>query len=354
MVGAAVATADPGPPAPPPPPPPPPTTGDSSGSGSGGGGSGGGGGGSTSTTTTPPPDTTPPKRVRDLRVTAPEPGRIVLSWTLVHPADVAHVIVVRGRAGNCPTDPLQNTQIGGFDPRAHQVDAAEHDRTRYCYAVFTLDAAGNWAPPVTHRGRNQGDLVPPAAVTGVHAVFGKRGAVRLTWTNPPDAARTLVVRGFNSACPHVPSDGDRVGGRALRHSVVDAAVQPGKAYCYAVYAFDQAGNRSDLATAKVEPAAPTPPTTASGAAPPSQPGPSSFRLPDIVGLVGGGALVLAAFAYLAVRLARREWEWHTRTGYGIRDLMSIDVRDYDRTALVIPALIGVCIAGAVVVLLMSL
>jgi hypothetical protein len=34
--------------------------------------------------------------------------------------------------------------------------------------------------------------------------------------------------------------------------------------------------------------------------------------------------------------------------------MSIEVRDYDRLALVIPAIIGVCIAGAVVLLVFSL
>ena len=64
--------------------------------------------------------------------------------------------------------------------------------------------------------------------------------------------------------------------------------------------------------------------------------------------------MLAGLAYATLRVVRREWEWHSRTGYGIRDLMSVDVRDYDRTALVIPAIIGVCIAGALVVLLMSL
>jgi len=64
--------------------------------------------------------------------------------------------------------------------------------------------------------------------------------------------------------------------------------------------------------------------------------------------------VLAGLAYATMRVVRREWGWHVRTGYGLRDLMSVDVRDYDRTALVIPAIIGVCIAGALVVLLLSL
>ena len=99
----------------------------------------------------------------------------------------------------------------------------------------------------------------------------------------------------------------------------------------------------------------TPPPATSTAAPgPSQPGSSGSSLPDLVGIIGGGAIVLAGLAYAILRVVRREWEWHSRTGYGIRDLMSIDVRDYDRTALVIPAIIGVCIAGALVVLLMSL
>ena len=94
------------------------------------------------------------------------------------------------------------------------------------------------------------------------------------------------------------------------------------------------------------------PTTQGSARPSS--GGSSSSLSDIVAIIGGGAIVLAGLAFITLRLVRREWEWHSRTGYGIRDLMSIDVRDYDRQALVIPAIIGVCIAGALVVLLMSL
>ena len=99
---------------------------------------------------------------------------------------------------------------------------------------------------------------------------------------------------------------------------------------------------------------PTSTQATSPASPPDQSGSSGSSLPDIVAIIGGGAIVLAGLAYATLRLVRREWEWHSRTGYGIRDLMSIDVRDYDRTALVIPAVIGLCIAGAVVLLLMSL
>jgi hypothetical protein len=342
LLGAAIALADTGQPAPP---PPPPST---------------GGGGSTSSGTTasqPSTDSKPPPRVRDLHASAPKPGEIVVRWTLVNPTDVAHVFVLRGPAGNCPASPLQAgaKRIGSLDPRSSQVDGREHDTTRYCYAVFALDAAGNWAPPATHLARNKGDKVPPAPVTGVSAVLGAGGAIHVTWTNPPGAVRNLVVRGPGSTCPHFQTDGKPIGNRRLREAQVDSSVPGSGSYCYAVFAFDAAGNVSDITTTQFSPSsAPATTATTAAAPPPSQPSSSRVSLPDVVGIVGGGAIVLAGLAFATLRLARREWEWHSRTGYGIRDLMSIDVRDYDRLALVIPAIIGLCIAGAVVLLLMSI
>ena len=336
LVGAAVAMGDPAPP------PPPPNT-------------GGGGGATSPSTPATSSDSTPPKRATHLAVTTPKPGRNVLSWTLPPAPDIAVVIVARGPGKHCPTHPpTNNTQIGGFSRRTTQIDTTEHDTTRYCYAVFTLDAVGNWDTPVTRLARNPGDTTPPGPVTAVTAVVGKAGAINLAWTNPAGAAHIVVVRGRSSACPLSPTDGARVGTRQLRRSEVDTAVQsaPGT-YCYAVFAYDAARNHSDIATATVtHQAAVSPPTQGSSAAPSS--GGSGSSLSDIVAIIGGGAIVLAGLAFITLRLVRREWEWHSRTGYGIRDLMSIDVRDYDRQALVIPAIIGVCIAGALVVLLMSL
>jgi hypothetical protein len=346
LVGASAAIGDPGPPSSAPPPPNP--TGSSTGSG-----------GPTGTTTaTQPADTTPPPRAHSLNVTAPKPGQIVLTWTLVHPADVASVFVNRGPASHCPQAPVSSggffagTRIGSFASRSRQVDTSARDGKRYCYAVFTLDRAGNWAKPATHLIRNPGDTTAPAAVTGMTAVFGKGGAVRLTWTNPPDASHDVVVRGPGSTCPHFATDGTQIGTRSLRQSEVDSSVPASAKYCYAVFAYDAAGNVSDVVTSTVEPPATSTGTQTSSASPP--PGQSSSPLPGVVAIIGGGAIVLAGLAYASLRLVRREWEWHTRTGYGIRDLVSIDVRDTDRLALVIPAIIGICITGAVVVLLLSL
>ena len=342
--------ADPGPPAQgsttTAPPAPPPTSGSTSPS-------------TTPGTATPPADTTPPPRAKGLKVNAAKPGQIVLTWKLVNPSDIAAVFVLRKPAGHCPTAPIKTkpsqhigTRIGLFDRRTRQVDTTEHDRTSYCYAVFTLDVAGNWASPVTDRARNPGDITAPAVVTDVKAVLRQGGAVTLTWTNPSDAARVLVIRKLGSVCPSVPSDGQQVGSTLHRSSQVDTAAQPGSTYCYGVFAFDEAGNRSLVTTTTIATTQPSTQTT--NATPPGQSGSSGSSLPDLVGIIGGGALVLAGLAYATLRVVRREWEWHSRTGYGIRDLMSVDVRDYDRTALVIPAIIGVCIAGALVVLLMSL
>jgi hypothetical protein len=301
---------------------------------------------------TTPKDTTPPKRARYVRAAAPKPGRIVITWALVDQADIAAVVVARGPAGRCPTQPLKGTRIGGFGRRTQQVDLTELDTTRYCYAVFTLDKAGNWDRPVTQLARNKGDTKAPAAVTQLTGVFRKAGDVGLSWKNPRDAAHDLVVRGHGSACPGSPAGGDRIGTRALRESETDSSVQPTGTYCYAVFAFDKAGNPSPIVTTTVKPAPAT--QSSDSTSPPSQPGSSGSSLSNTVGLIGGGAIVLAGLVYATLRILRREWEWHSRTGYGIRDLMSIDVRDYDRQALVIPAIIGVCIAGAVVVLLLSL
>jgi len=283
----------------------------------------------------------------------------VLTWQLVHPSDIAAVFVRRNPAGHCPTAPVKSkvtpkvgTLIGPLSPRTHQVDTTEHDGTRYCYAVFTLDTPGNWASPATHLARNPGDHTRPAAVTGLTETVGQGGAVTLAWKNPPDATRVIVTRVLGSTCPTAPRDGQNVGTAARRAKQVDTAAQPGSTYCYAVFAYDQANNRSVAATATVT--MPPPATQTANATPPSQADSSGSSLSNVVAIIGGGAIVLAGLAFVTMRLVRREWEWHSRTGYGIRDLMSVDVRDYDRTALVIPAIIGLCIAGAVVLLLMSL
>ena len=188
---------------------------------------------------------------------------------------------------------------------------------------------------MTHLARNKGDVTPPTAVTGLTGKVGQGGAVRLAWTNPPARRTTWSCAARASTCPQFPADGTRIGTRRLRQAQVDSAGPSTSTSCYGVFAFDAAGNRSLIETVPVAPA-PAPPAPTTAAPAPSESGSSGSSLSDIVGIIGGGAIVLAGLAYATLRVLRREWEWHARTGYGIRDLMSVDVRDYDRTALVIP------------------
>ncbi len=344
LVGASTAMGDPSSTtAPPPPPPPPPSTQTITATLPP----------STSTQSKPPKDSTPPPRVANLRVNVHTPGQITLTWELVDAPQVAHVFVKRGPANQCPTFPLQKSArtIGSFDPRTRAVDTTAKDGIRYCYAVFTLDNAGNWAKPGRHMARNPGDTTPPAAVGDVTVIPAGSHGVTLSWTNPTGVVEVAVIRAAGAGCAQKPADGAPIGDRQLRSSQTDASAKPGSTYCYSVFAFDAAGNRSKAAAEPATvPAAPRP----APPAPSAQAGSSGSTLPDVVGVVGGGAIVFAGLSYVTLRLFRREWEWHSRTGYGIRDLMSIDVRGYDRLALVIPAVIGVCIAGAVVVLVYSL
>ena len=126
-----------------------------------------------STQPKPPKDSTPPPRVGDLHVDSSTPGQITLTWKLVNASDVDHVFVNRGPAGRCPEAPTRignlyaGTTVGTFNPRTSQVDKNERDTRHYCYAVFTLDTAGNWAKPVIHLARNPGDTTPPAVVGDV-------------------------------------------------------------------------------------------------------------------------------------------------------------------------------------------
>jgi hypothetical protein len=356
LITASTAMGDPGPTQPPPPPPPPPS--------------------STATTATitatpppssstasdpkPPKDSTPPPRVADLRVNVHTPGQITLTWRLVDAPDVDHVFVNRGPADRCPNEPASNviagsfagTTIGPVDRRLRQVDTTAQDTKRYCYAVFTLDRVGNWSKPATHLARNPGDTTPPAVVSDVTSAPASNGGITISWTLPKGAAEVAVIRGSGASCPAKPADGQRIGDRTLRSSQIDPSAQAGATYCYSVFAFDAAGNRSTPATEAATVPAATQPT--SPPPPPAQAGSSGSSLPDAVGIIGGGAIVLAGLTYVTVRLFRREWEWHSRTGYGIRDLMSIDVRGYAPSALVIPAVIAVCIACAAIVLLLSL
>jgi hypothetical protein len=279
------------------------------------------------------------------------PGRIVLTWRIANPGDVAQVVVRRGRAGACSVSAVAGTLIGGHSRRRRQADTTERDKTAYCYAVFALDRHGNASAAATlRRVVNRG--LPPGLVTDINTRVGAGGAVRLSWTNPAGRmAQVVVARGPAGDCPTTPTEGRRIGDLAPRTGAVDANAQPGVRYCYSVFAIDRVGLVSPVASQPAEVPAPT--TPAGAAAPPTPAASSASRLGFTRIIRGGGAVILAVLAFAAFRLVRRGARWHVRTGYTVRDVARVDLRAYDPVALVIPALVGAGVVGALVVLLVE-
>jgi predicted phage tail protein len=111
------------------------------------------------------------------------------------------------------------------------------------------------------------DTAPPTAPAGTTATPAADGSISLAWGASSDAgsgvARYVARRALAAAAPATPSDGDAVC-QGLVTSCTDSATLNGKAYSYAVFAVDGAGNVSAAGTAlsvtasdQLAPAAPT-------------------------------------------------------------------------------------------------
>lgn len=310
---------------------------------------------SSPTTTHRHRDTTPPPRVGHLADHTHVAGRIRLTWTIAKPTDVAQVLVRRGPAGACPTSSSAGIPIGGTEPRRRQDDTTEHDKTAYCYAVFTADKHGNVSPAaIAPRVLNKGLPPKPARDLSVH-VGASGKVVRVAWKNPATGVDHVVVaRGLADACPVRPSQGVKIR-PITRAQAVDATATPGTGYCYSVFVVDRVGNVSRPTHQPFTVPAPAQSASAdaSPATPAPQAAPSNSGISRIVRGVGGGALLLAALAYLGFRRIRRESRWQTRTGYTLRDAARLDLRAYDPAALVIPAVVAAGVVCAIVLLVLS-
>ena len=95
----------------------------------------------------PAPDTRPPGSPKHLHAVTNMPGAITLRWVLPHAADLARIVVRRGRGAACPASAAGGVPVGGTAPRAEQTDTSEVDTHTYCYAVFAYDGRGTARPP---------------------------------------------------------------------------------------------------------------------------------------------------------------------------------------------------------------
>ncbi len=302
------------------------------------------------TATPPPPDTRPPGRPKHLHAVTNVPGATTLRWALPRAADMAGIVVRRGRGGACPASAAGGVPVGGTAPRAKQTDTSEVDTRTYCYAVFAYDQSGNYSAAADARDvSNPGDVTPPPPVAHLTARLTAGHHVALAWVTPARAGvrAVLVRRGVGGACPTGPRSGVAVGGNSPRGRQVDVAGRPGTTACYRVYATDAARNISVAASVTIA----IPAAVAAGSGTATRPGRSGggWLASALVRVVAGAALVMLLLASAAALLVRRRPASAyapARTG-GVRAAPA----GYSPAALVIPALVAVALVAVAVFLL---
>ena len=183
------------------------------------------GAGNRSTPSTPvcvtPPDVTPPAPPAPLGTGGPR--TMTVAWSASEDdVGVAGYEVIRGGEVVASTRDL-SAVLGELPAGSH------------CASVRAFDAAGNRSPPVEACGIVP-DTTPPTTPAAAVASAPGETSVVIRWEPSSD---DVGVTGYE-----VSRDG-RVVGTGTHASGGDEDLRPGTAYCYAVRAFDSAGNRSE-------------------------------------------------------------------------------------------------------------
>ena len=189
------------------------------------------------------PDLTPPGAVANVSPTPDSDTRITVRWS---PAkDNVGVTAYQVRR-----DGATNLVAQGGATSA--TDEGLEPARRYCYVVVAEDAAGNVSPPSKPACATTPDLVPPTQPPRLAALPRSGSKVALEWERSTD---DVGVAGYDVLRDGevVPADTD-----GLQANV--EGLSPETEFCFAVLAFDRAGNRS-------KPTAPVCVTTARADAP---------------------------------------------------------------------------------------
>ena len=249
--------------------------------------------------------------------------------------------------------------IGGKSVRTLQVDKSAAAGTAYCYGVFAFDSSGNYSRvAVARHVMIQAVVAAPRPVTGLTATVAGKDVV-LNWHNPSQAGRLAYIavrRGVGADCPTGPADGTAIGGETVRTSQIDATAQPGVTYCYRVYALDSAGGASATgsdANVTTPKAAVAPTHTHAAQDPPASSSSSGWMTSTLTRTVAGIVVLMLLVAAAATAVTRRRS--HTSAYVTQRDLSPrLAISEYPPVALVIPALLVLGTAAALVLILINL
>jgi hypothetical protein len=114
-------------------------------------------------------------------------------------------------------------------------DAGPKPSLESCYVVRAFDAAGNFSPLSMHACAKTPDTTPPSAPDGLAAAPASSSSIALSWNGSTD---NVGVAGYD-----VLRDGQVVA-QSMRAGVAVVGLRAREPYCFAVRAFDVAGNRS--------------------------------------------------------------------------------------------------------------
>jgi chitodextrinase len=187
------------------------------------------------------PDTTPP--TVPLRVTARASGERVVEVAWESSQD--DVGVARYEIQRAGAALLTSTENGTRERGLAPVQ-------RYCYAVRACDAAGNCSPAASEACATTPDLTPPTPPGNFRARARSDVLVDLDWSPSTDE---IGVAGYEL------KRGEKVvAGAQTGLAFPDGGLRPGTEYCWALVAFDAAGNRSTPVQACATTPDLTPPT----------------------------------------------------------------------------------------------
>jgi len=171
-----------------------------------------------------PPDVTPPSVPGDLSASAPSETKVVLRWSpSSDDVGVAGYEAFRGDA----------LVSGAIDTRASE--SGLRAGTKYCYVVRAYDAAGNRSPWSRPLCVSTPDLTAPTVPGSVAAAAGSEYDASVAWSASGDNVGVAGYEVFR---------GDVLVATVGETAVRDRGLRAAEQYCYAVRAFDAAGNRS--------------------------------------------------------------------------------------------------------------
>lgn len=174
-----------------------------------------------------PPDVTPPSAPGAVAASSPSETEIALRWeAATDDVGVGGYEVLKGEAVLASTRDLHASEVG---LRAG---------TEGCYRVRAFDVAGNRGPFAPEACATTLDLTPPGRPPALTATPESDRSIRVRWEASTD---NVGVAGYE-----VRREKDQVA-RTSELTALEGALLPARIYCYAVIAFDGAGNASPAA-----------------------------------------------------------------------------------------------------------